>query len=100
MQIFKTIVTYLAILATMANVVVSKPLETSQALQKSAPPTSDDIQSIINAHNNVRANHDASALTWDQELADFSYSWASKCSISHSEVSILYIITTVNKLID
>ncbi|GAN07902.1 PR-1-like protein [Mucor ambiguus] len=87
MQIFKTLTTTLAILASITSVVISKPLATSQALQKRSPPTSADIDSILTAHNNVRAKHNASPLEWNQELADFAYSWASKCSISHSDAS-------------
>ncbi|EPB86301.1 hypothetical protein HMPREF1544_06943 [Mucor circinelloides 1006PhL] len=85
MQIFKTLTTTLAILASMTSVVLSKPLTTSQALQERSPPTSADIDTILTVHNNFRANHDAPPLAWNQELADFAYNWASKCTITHSE---------------
>ncbi|KAK4521464.1 40S ribosomal protein S25 [Mucor velutinosus] len=87
MQIFKTLTTALAVLASMTSVVLSKPLATSQALQKRAPPTSADIDSILTAHNVVRAKHNAPPLKWNQELGDFAYGWASKCSIAHSQAS-------------
>jgi len=89
MQIFKTLTTTLAILASMTSVVLSKPLTTSQALQERSPPTSADIDTILTVHNNFRANHDAPPLAWNQELADFAYNWASKCTITHME--LLYI---------
>lgn len=86
MQIFKTFIATLALLANMTSVVLSKPLATSQALQERSPPTSADIESILTAHNGFRAKHNAPPLEWSQELADFAYGWASKCSIAHSEV--------------
>lgn len=86
MQLFKTFTAVLVLLASMTSVVLSKPLVTSQALQERSPPTSADIDSILTAHNDFRAKHDAPPLEWSQELADFAYGWASKCSIAHSDV--------------
>ncbi|KAI8641479.1 CAP domain-containing protein [Parasitella parasitica] len=57
------------------------------ALLERAPPTSSDIDAILNTHNAFRADHGAPALAWSQELADFAYDWASKCSIAHSQAN-------------
>ncbi|CAE6410824.1 unnamed protein product [Rhizoctonia solani] len=36
-------------------------------------------------HNNERANHGASALIWDEDLASSAQAWADQCKFQHSQ---------------
>ena len=53
-----------------------------------ASPTSGtsngDIQAYLNAHNTVRAQHGAVALTWSDNLASKAQQWANGCVFKHS----------------
>ncbi|GAA5869799.1 hypothetical protein JCM1840_007639, partial [Sporobolomyces johnsonii] len=40
-------------------------------------------KSALNAHNDLRAKHNATALTWDIELAEAAQTWANKCDFKH-----------------
>jgi uncharacterized protein YkwD len=39
---------------------------------------------VLAAHNKYRALHHASALVWDDELADYAEKYASQCEFRHS----------------
>ncbi|KAG0076434.1 hypothetical protein BGZ90_008710, partial [Linnemannia elongata] len=44
-----------------------------------------DQQSILQTHNNYRARHGASPLTWDNTLAQFGSNWLQQhCQMQHS----------------
>lgn len=43
-----------------------------------------DEQSVLDAHNQYRAQHGASALTWNPKLASYAASYADSCSFGHS----------------
>ena len=43
-----------------------------------------DIQAYLNAHNTVRAQHDAVPLTWSDNLASKAQKWANRCVFQHS----------------
>ena len=47
-----------------------------------------DINAYLSAHNTVRAQHGAAALTWDQTLADKAQTWVNKCHFQHSGGSL------------
>jgi len=38
----------------------------------------------LTAHNSVRANHGAAALTWSDDLASKAQQWANGCKFQHS----------------
>ncbi|GAA5961555.1 hypothetical protein JCM21900_006325 [Sporobolomyces salmonicolor] len=40
-------------------------------------------KSALGAHNDLRAKHNATALTWFTELADAAQTWANKCDFKH-----------------
>ncbi|KAF7791926.1 hypothetical protein EIP86_002952 [Pleurotus ostreatoroseus] len=50
--------------------------------------SSSDIQQYLTAHNTVRAQHGASALTWSDELASKAQQWANGCKFQHSGGSL------------
>ncbi|KAI0815183.1 CAP domain-containing protein [Irpex lacteus] len=65
----------------------------SPAPQKDDPPSSgatsgSDIQQYLSAHNTVRAQHGASALTWSDNLASKAQQWANNCVFQHSGGSL------------
>ncbi|KAF9569261.1 PR-1-like protein [Agrocybe pediades] len=39
---------------------------------------------FLNAHNAIRALHNATALTWSDDLAQKAESWADRCEFKHS----------------
>ncbi|KAG0280832.1 hypothetical protein BGZ95_008504, partial [Linnemannia exigua] len=43
-----------------------------------------DQQSILQTHNDYRARHGASPLTWDDTLANFGNNWIQRCQMQHS----------------
>ncbi|KAI0004287.1 CAP domain-containing protein [Russula compacta] len=43
-----------------------------------------DIQALLAAHNSVRAQHGAAALTWSQSLSSSAQEWANGCKFEHS----------------
>ena len=44
----------------------------------------DDAETLLNAHNAVRANYCVPVLTWSAEVAATAQQWADGCSMSHS----------------
>lgn len=48
----------------------------------------DDIQQYLEAHNNERAQHGASPLTWSNLLASKAQEWANNCQFHHSGGSL------------
>jgi len=76
----------------------SKPASTSApATQPSATPSaasenvasnssvsSADISAYLSAHNTVRAQHGAAALTWSDSLSSVAQAWADGCKFQHS----------------
>jgi pathogenesis-related protein 1 len=67
-----------------------KPAEPAKpAPGKGAPALSADAQALLDAHNRVRAQHCAPALTWSPKLTEFAQQWAKKlkaegCKFGHS----------------
>ncbi|EKM57288.1 uncharacterized protein PHACADRAFT_208390 [Phanerochaete carnosa HHB-10118-sp] len=43
-----------------------------------------DVQAYLSAHNSVREQHGAAALTWNNELAAKAQQWADGCIFQHS----------------
>ncbi|KAF9141083.1 hypothetical protein BGX30_005513 [Mortierella sp. GBA39] len=44
----------------------------------------DEIKSVLEAHNKLRALHGAPALTWNAESAKFGDDWLKSCKFKHS----------------
>ncbi|KIJ45131.1 hypothetical protein M422DRAFT_29984 [Sphaerobolus stellatus SS14] len=71
-----------------------QPEPTSSALAVAAASSSDgstsqsDINAYLSAHNTVRAQHGAAALTWSQDLANKAQQWANGCVFKHSGGSL------------
>lgn len=47
----------------------------------------DEIQAYLDAHNGVRANHGATDLVWDDEVAAAAQAWANNCQFVHESDS-------------
>ncbi|KAH9082032.1 CAP domain-containing protein [Lactarius deliciosus] len=56
----------------------------SSAPSSSGSVSSDDISAYLSAHNNVRVQHGANALTWSDELSTKAQQWADRCQFVHS----------------
>jgi len=54
----------------------------------SADTSGSDIDQYLSAHNSVRAQHGAAALTWNNTLADAAQQWADGCKFVHSGGSL------------
>ncbi|KAG9005410.1 hypothetical protein FRB94_010889 [Tulasnella sp. JGI-2019a] len=50
--------------------------------------TSQQISDFLTLHNTIRAQHGASALTWDATMANAGEGWADKCVFEHSGGSL------------
>jgi pathogenesis-related protein 1 len=68
-------------LRTLALLLATSALATSQAT--SVIPAA-DRKAYLAAHNTLRAKHNATALVWNQTLANAAASWASKCDFDPS----------------
>ncbi|KAG0298629.1 hypothetical protein BGZ96_009703 [Linnemannia gamsii] len=44
----------------------------------------DEKNSVLNAHNTLRAKHGAPALTWNTEAAKYGDNWLQSCKFEHS----------------
>jgi uncharacterized protein YkwD len=44
----------------------------------------DEQSQYLQAHNDFRAKHGASSLTWSDQLAGFAQEWANNCQFQHS----------------
>lgn len=42
------------------------------------------VAAFLDAHNTIRAQHNATALTWSDDLAQKAESWADRCQFQHS----------------
>jgi uncharacterized protein YkwD len=47
-------------------------------------PSPADQKAYLDAHNGVRAKHDAVPLVWDNTLSEKAASWAHRCVFKHS----------------
>jgi len=66
-----------------------RPKSTSTANSPSnAPVSGSDIDQYLSAHNTVRAQHGAAALTWSDTLASAAQKWADGCVFKHSGGSL------------
>jgi len=71
--------------------VVSTITETATAASNSAAAASTQYTSssafetaMLNGHNFYRAEHNASALTWNTTSASYASTWSQKCAFKHS----------------
>lgn len=57
-----------------------------QDIKASADYTEDDLfeKTILNVTNTYRKQHNATALKWNDTLADFAKDWSKKCNFEHS----------------
>ncbi|KAI0757073.1 CAP domain-containing protein [Daedaleopsis nitida] len=68
----------------------SAPKTTTQSSASDGGNSSDgatsqsDITAYLQAHNSVRSQHGAAALTWSDDLAAKAQQWANKCVFQHS----------------
>ncbi|KAF9943352.1 hypothetical protein BGZ67_000031 [Mortierella alpina] len=69
----------------------AKPAKPStQAAKKPAKPSpklTKEQQLILNAHNKLRARHQAPPLVWNNNAAIWGADWIKKCQIAHSDRS-------------
>ncbi|KDQ63808.1 hypothetical protein JAAARDRAFT_29854 [Jaapia argillacea MUCL 33604] len=61
---------------------------TGGSSSSSSTTTGNDIDQYLSAHNSVRAQHGASALTWSDNLASKAQQWANGCVFQHSGGSL------------
>jgi uncharacterized protein YkwD len=54
------------------------------SLASNSSVSSADIQAYLSAHNTVRAQHGAVALTWSDNLSSVAQAWADGCKFEHS----------------
>lgn len=78
---------------TTTSAPAPKPTTSSVPVQNDTPPSSgatssSDIQQYLSAHNTIRAQHGASALTWSDNLASKAQQWANNCVFKHSGGSL------------
>jgi uncharacterized protein YkwD len=57
---------------------------TDTASSNGSGASDEDVQEYLDYHNTVRAQHGASALTWNNTLAAAAQVWANKCVFEHS----------------
>ncbi|KAH9944449.1 PR-1-like protein [Epithele typhae] len=67
----------------------TKQAQTTQSSGNSGSSSSDatsqsDINAYLTAHNSVRSQHGASALSWSDDLAASAQTWANNCVFQHS----------------
>ena len=53
-----------------------------------AETSAQDVAAYLAAHNGVRAQHGATALVWNQTLADAGQRWVDGCKFQHSGGSL------------
>ena len=58
------------------------------ASQSNGGTSSADIQAYLAGHNTIRAQHGASPLTWNDNLASKAQQWANNCKFQHSGGSL------------
>ncbi|EJD04155.1 PR-1-like protein [Fomitiporia mediterranea MF3/22] len=62
----------------------SAPTPTSSGGGSGSGTSNQDIQAYLNAHNNIRSQHGASPLSWNDTLAVAAQKWANGCVFQHS----------------
>jgi len=71
----------------IANTPQQKPKTTSIPKQEPASTGSNSLKDkVLSVHNNLRARHQASPLSWSSSLAAGAQSWASGCEWGHAGV--------------
>jgi len=65
--------------AFLSNFVVSASSHSKRALSLHSRPSNSQISDFLNAHNSIRAAHNASPLSWSKELAAKAADWADEC---------------------
>ncbi|CAO3587763.1 unnamed protein product [Absidia cylindrospora] len=53
-------------------------------IQSSYALPQNDINAILQKHNQYRAKHGAPALKWDKNIAQFAQRWTTGCAFQHS----------------
>jgi uncharacterized protein YkwD len=69
------------IILSLSALALSIPL--NSPLTRRAP-TPEQQQEYLDAHNSIRAQHNAVPLAWNQTLSDAAASWAARCVFEHS----------------
>lgn len=59
-------------------------IDNANAVRSGGSTSNSDINAYLSAHNSVRAQHDASPLTWSDDLAKKAQQWADGCLFRHS----------------
>jgi uncharacterized protein YkwD len=90
--ILTTFKTIMQIIKVILSAVTLVSLASCQPVEKRGLPSQDDINQILNTHNDFRKQHSAPALTWDPKLADFANNLVDKCVFAHSGVRKLKYI--------
>ncbi|KAF9056351.1 CAP domain-containing protein [Panaeolus papilionaceus] len=66
----------------------AQPANTVAASNAGGSTSDSDIQAYLSAHNTIRAQHGASPLTWNNDLAAKAQQWANGCQFKHSGGSL------------
>jgi uncharacterized protein YkwD len=74
--------------STKASIPTSTTSQTSSGGSNGSGATDSDVTAYLKAHNDVRAQHNASPLTWSNEAAAKAQEWANKCVFKHSGGSL------------
>jgi uncharacterized protein YkwD len=85
---------------------ISTPTSSQISSQISSPPSTPDISetefkgTVLNVTNFYRQRHNASALTWNDTLANYAQNWANGCQWKHSVGNFSFcIIRALRKLL-
>ncbi|KAJ7228346.1 PR-1-like protein [Mycena pura] len=78
----------LAAIASLTLVLATPASRRHSVAARSHLPDS-TIEAYLQAHNEVRSQHNAPALVWNETLATAALGWANTCQVKHSDGELL-----------